>query len=191
MKKLLYQLANDYSCNLGRFFDQATRDRFREEVPEPRTFLDSDGKKVLTLLPDMTAIVHKGYRWDGCSPKFSIFDLFWIGTPDGVIVGSDRRTDAQGNELDPPIASERITHKASAIHDVLGYCKRDPQMPSLFRSPEGQDLWLTSGRVARDKVFLEILLEKEFFFAPVYHAATTWLGPFYDLFLGQTSVGQP
>jgi len=29
--------------------------------------------------------IREGYAWDGCTPSYSIFDLFWIGTPDGVI----------------------------------------------------------------------------------------------------------
>jgi len=27
----------------------------------------------------------KGFKWDGCTPKFNILDLFIIGTPDGII----------------------------------------------------------------------------------------------------------
>lgn len=29
--------------------------------------------------------VFEGYAWDGASPKFSVLDLFWIGTPDGCL----------------------------------------------------------------------------------------------------------
>lgn len=29
--------------------------------------------------------ISKGYAWDGATPKFSILDLFWIGTPDGCL----------------------------------------------------------------------------------------------------------
>ncbi len=46
----------------------------------------------------------QGYAWDGCSPKFNVFDLFLIGTPDG------RKHVISGH---PP------TYFASLIHDVL------------------------------------------------------------------------
>lgn len=45
-----------------------------------------------------------GYAWDGCSPKFNVFDLFIIGTPDGLI---------------DPKTGKPITYYASLVHDVL------------------------------------------------------------------------
>ena len=41
--------------------------------------------KWLTVLPDGTIEIPKGYAWNGCSPKFSIFDIFILGTPDGIV----------------------------------------------------------------------------------------------------------
>lgn len=32
-----------------------------------------------------TITIPAGYAWDGCTPKLSFFDLFVIGTPDGII----------------------------------------------------------------------------------------------------------
>ena len=29
--------------------------------------------------------IFEGYAWDGATPKFSVLDLFWIGTPDGLL----------------------------------------------------------------------------------------------------------
>ncbi|MBX9913473.1 MAG: DUF1353 domain-containing protein [Pseudomonadaceae bacterium] len=45
-----------------------------------------------------------GYAWDGCSPKFDIFNLLVIGTPDGHI---DYRT------------NRPYTYRASMVHDAL------------------------------------------------------------------------
>lgn len=48
---------------------------------------------------------HKnGYTWDGCTPKFNVFDLFIIGTPDGI---KDVKT------------GKPKTYYASLIHDAL------------------------------------------------------------------------
>ncbi len=45
-----------------------------------------------------------GYSWDGCTPKWSVLNLFIVGTPDGHI---DHRT------------MKPYTYYASLVHDVL------------------------------------------------------------------------
>ncbi len=45
-----------------------------------------------------------GYAWDGCTPKWSVLNLFVIGTPDGHI---DHRT------------MKPYTYRASLVHDAL------------------------------------------------------------------------
>ncbi len=45
-----------------------------------------------------------GYAWDGCTPKWNIFDLFLVGTPDGRTIVN---------------TGKPITYYASLIHDVL------------------------------------------------------------------------
>jgi len=46
----------------------------------------------------------KGYSWDGCSPKWSVFNLFLFGIPDGHV---DYRT------------MKPYTYYASLVHDAL------------------------------------------------------------------------
>jgi hypothetical protein len=58
----------------------------------------------LAIHPDGRMIIPKGYAWDGCTPKFSLFDLAIIGTPDGMI-------DVK--------SGKPKTHDASLIHDAL------------------------------------------------------------------------
>jgi hypothetical protein len=187
MKKLLYQLEQDYPCDFSLFFDPETISQFKAEVTEDRIFYDSDHRIVMTIKPSCQIVVRKGYRWDGCSPKFNILNLFWVGTPDGLVIGSEREVDQKGIDVDIPIGSERITHKASAVHDVLGYCKRDPKMPSIFKA-YGSDLWLSPGRRARDTLFLKILKEKRFSPRFIYYGVTALLGPFFDAIFGASSV---
>jgi hypothetical protein len=45
-----------------------------------------------------------GYSWDGCTPKFSLFDIKIVGVPDGHI---DSRT------------MKPYTYRASMVHDAL------------------------------------------------------------------------
>jgi len=45
-----------------------------------------------------------GYAWNGCSPKWSVYNLFIIGVPDGHV---DHRT------------MEPFTYRASLVHDAL------------------------------------------------------------------------
>ena len=46
----------------------------------------------------------EGYAWDGCTPKFNIYDLFLVGTPDGRVIVN---------------TGKPITYYASLIHDIL------------------------------------------------------------------------
>ena len=50
-----------------------------------------------------------GYAWDGCTPKFNIFDLCLIGIPDGRSIVNTEKP---------------ITYYASMVHDIL-YQYRD------------------------------------------------------------------
>lgn len=191
MKKLLYQLEEDYSCDFTPFFDEITLGKFRSEVISDIVFFDHDDRKVMTIKSSCQIIVHKGYRWDGCSPKINILNLFWLGTPDGLVIGSERKVNNKDEEQNIPIKDERITHYASVVHDVLGYCKRDTQMPSLFRA-YGKDLWLSPGRNARDKLFLQLLGQKEFiFFKYIYYVAIVLFAPLYDFLSGLKELIRP
>lgn len=102
----LFELEEDY------YFDNYS---FRTEIANKLTkdleFPDY-GKLRLVIKKDGTIIVKKGYAWDGCSPKFSILDLFWVGTPDGAL-----------KEEKP------ITYYASLVHDALGQFGDYIEMP--------------------------------------------------------------
>ena len=189
-KKLLYQLEQDYSCNFSNLFTPEERDRFNREVgTNGIVFSDTDNRKVLTLMSPCTIIVHRGYRWDGCSPKWNFLwlDLFWIGIPDGLIIGSERPQEEPDDARHIPITQERVTHLASVVHDVLGYCKKDPEMPTLFKA-EDTDLWLSSSRQRRDLLFLDLLRRKEHKLRWVYYIATVVFGPLFDLIFGKSST---
>lgn len=84
----IFKIDKDFSCqsrHLGKTFDS----------------------KWLRLAPDGKVTVKanaEGYAWDGCSPKWSVFGLAIIGTPDGHV----------------DIANEKpMTYHASLIHDVF------------------------------------------------------------------------
>lgn len=49
-----------------------------------------------------TMTIKKKYAWDGCTPKWSLFGVCWVGVPDGIL------------RLGKP-----WTYYASLIHDVL------------------------------------------------------------------------
>ena len=62
----------------------------------------------LKLDPDGKVTIKKGYAWDGCTPKWSIFGLFVIGTPDGHV--KIRKKKLEENPW---------THDASMVHDAF------------------------------------------------------------------------
>lgn len=53
---------------------------------------------------DGKIIINNGYAWNGCSPMFSVLDLFILKTPDGII---DIKTGKQK------------AYYASLVHDAL------------------------------------------------------------------------
>jgi hypothetical protein len=66
-------------------------------------FLDRTGRKRLEILPNGDARVLAGYAWDGCTPKFSLFDIV-IGIPDGIPNEATKKPKA---------------YYASLLHDAL------------------------------------------------------------------------
>lgn len=185
VKKLLYQLEHDFVCNIGDIFSQQECAAFDAEVGDGIELMDTDGRLVVRFERPAKIIVAKGYRWDGCSPKFNVLDLFWVGVPDGSIIGSERPTEGADADHHIPITHERVTHLASVVHDVLGYCKCKKNMPTLFRAPEkGKDLWFSNGRRNRDRLFLKLLEKKNHRLALIYFSAVYVFGPLYDLILG-------
>ena len=73
------------------------------DIKQDCAFKDKKGKVRLILERGGRMTVTRGYSWNGCSPKFCVFDIL-IGTPDGVV---DSRT------------GRPKTYHASLIHDAL------------------------------------------------------------------------
>ena len=67
-------------------------------------FEDKTGKLRMIISTDGVITIKEHYTWDGCTPKLSFFDLFIIGTPDGI----------RHRETDKP-----KTYYASLVHDAL------------------------------------------------------------------------
>ena len=81
----------------------------REDLTFNNTPIKKDFENEWLLISEDGDVVVKGsngqgYAWDGCTPKWNVFDLFLIGTPDGrTIVNTEKP----------------ITYYASLIHDIL------------------------------------------------------------------------
>jgi len=74
----VYRLERSYSWDSGY------------QVPADLVFRDAKGKVRLVIETTGRMTVMRGYSWNGCSPKFCLFDIL-IGTPDGVVhVGTGR-----------------------------------------------------------------------------------------------------
>jgi len=68
----LYRLDRSYSWDSGL------------SIPADLVFRDAKGKVRLVIETTGRMTVMRGYSWNGCSPKFCVFDIL-IGTPDGVV----------------------------------------------------------------------------------------------------------
>ena len=87
----LYKLEKNFSWESGLNFDRDYA--FKDKTGVVRLILEEGGHITVT----------RGYAWDGCSPKFCLFDLL-IGTPDGTV---HART------------GKPKTYFASLVHDAL------------------------------------------------------------------------
>jgi Protein of unknown function (DUF1353) len=79
--------------------------RWESGLASPQDLAFHDKTGVVRLIVRRTGEVEipSAYAWDGCSPKFCVFDLV-VGTPDGVV---DSRT------------KQRKTYYASLVHDAM------------------------------------------------------------------------
>lgn len=68
----VYRLEQSYSWNSGH------------GIPEDLVFRDKTSAVRLIIERDGRITVTRGYAWDACTPKFSIFDIL-VGVPDGVV----------------------------------------------------------------------------------------------------------
>jgi hypothetical protein len=71
----IYILEKNFTYNIGNYFS--------EPLGQACAFEDSRGNRWLELYPDGRAVILAGYAWDGCTPKWSLFDIP-IGVPDGI-----------------------------------------------------------------------------------------------------------
>jgi hypothetical protein len=91
----VFVLEQDYVYNLSRYLPNNWN--------EGCAFLDSKGNRRLEIHPNGDARVLADYAWDGCTPKFFLFDIV-IGTPDGI---------------PNKITKKPKAYYASLLHDVL------------------------------------------------------------------------
>lgn len=90
----LFTLSENYVWDTGIAFDKNYEFRDTKKENKIRMTIDTSGR----------ITVNKGYAWDGCTPKFSFFDFFVVGTPDGIL--SDR-------------TGKPKAYHASLVHDAL------------------------------------------------------------------------
>ena len=75
----------------------------RHPIPDDLAFRDSTGKVRLIIEETGRITITRGYTWNGCSPKFCVFDIL-LGTPEGVVHVNTHRPK---------------TYFASLVHDAL------------------------------------------------------------------------
>jgi hypothetical protein len=116
-------------------------------------FEDRSGRRRLELRPDGTARVPAGYSWDGCSPKFLVWDCA-LGIPDGVPNRLTRKPKA---------------YYASLLHDAM-YQFQDVGLAELLP------------REKCDLIFLELLTRDDFQPARFYYRVVRMLGGVFRRF---------
>lgn len=102
--KWIFILAEEFVFNV--------RHHLPANFSEGCAFVDRSGVRRLEIHPNGDAKVLAGYAWDGCTPKFSLWDIVF-GTPDGI----------PSNKTKKP-----KTYYASLLHDGL-YQFLDADLP--------------------------------------------------------------
>lgn len=100
----VFVLDADYAYNLRRHLPS--------NWSEGCAFIDRQGHRRLEIHPNGDARVLANYAWDGCTPKFSLFDIVF-GIPDGI-----------PNQ----VTKKPKAYYASLMHDVL-YQFLDANLP--------------------------------------------------------------
>lgn len=93
----IYVLDRDYIYNIAKHLPPLFN------LSDGCAFEDANGKRWLEIHPNGCAVVKAGYAWDGCTPKFSLWDIL-VGTPDGV---------------PHPITQKPKAYYASLLHDAF------------------------------------------------------------------------
>lgn len=93
--KWIFELDGDWTYNIRSYLPAS--------FTEGCAFEDRYGKRWLEILPNGDARVLAPYAWDGCTPKFSTWDIAF-GIPDGIPHPRTRKPKA---------------YYASLMHDVL------------------------------------------------------------------------
>ena len=93
--KWIFEIEQDYEFNI--------REHLPCDFTEACEFNDRRGIKRLEIHPDGRLVILAGYAWDGCTPKFALWDIVF-GIPDGIPNVNTREPKA---------------YYASLVHDVL------------------------------------------------------------------------
>lgn len=137
----IYTLEQDYSWESGH------------KIPQDLVFRDLKKNKVRMIIEKSGRItIKKNYSWDGCTPKFSILDLFLVGTPDGI---------RAGREMKPK------TYYASLVHDALYQFIPDMDDKTLITRDDA------------DNFFYTMLEESDFALRKLYWLAVHLFGGFF------------
>lgn len=135
MSHYKFVLAHDFTFSIDQAF------------PQDITFVDQANMSRLHISHDGKITVYKKYAWDGCSPKVSVFDWYYIGTPDGTM----KRSTGQPK-----------TYFASLMHDALYQFMDHPSMP------------LTRKEI--DQIFLDLMTQAGFSLRWPYYIALRYFG---------------
>jgi hypothetical protein len=109
--KWIFVLDENYTWNVSSHLS--------EILPEGCAFVDRRGNRWLEIHPNGDAKVLAQYAWDGCTPKFVVWDLVF-GTPDGMPNAKTKKPKA---------------YYASLLHDVL-YQFLDAKLPMSRREAD-------------------------------------------------------
>lgn len=142
----IYVLDEDFAHDIGHLLPQGWNQAY--------AFFDASGSRRLEIHADGRAVVLAGYAWDGCTPKWSIFDIL-VGTPDGA---PSHRT------------KKPKTYYASLLHDALcQFVEINPDVPRAKADRAFYELMARDGFAPRHIYYAAVLM-----FGRISHFFKRW-----------------
>ena len=165
--EFMYELPSDWTWKSAYLKEQLAHTSFPDYVYYRQSDADHREKQRMTISRNGTVVIHRGFLWDGCTPKFSFFGIAILGTYEGDEV---QRTDF------PQLAGRKAAYYASLVHDAF-YLH--------LNELSGHGITKTHA----DHVFFEILSGAEFAHKRLYYRAVDVFGTIRKRIIDLTQSG--
>lgn len=151
--EFMYELSSDWTWK-SSYLEQQLAHNHPLWIDVHQVDDDQRQKQRMSICSDGLVTIHRGFVWDGCTPKFSFFGVAILGTYDG---------DEVHQTAFPQLAGRKAAYYASLVHDAF-----------YIHLSELAQYGITKAQA--DHVFYEILSGANFAHRGLYYRAVDVFG---------------